>query len=480
MIPIKLKINGDEISLAEFKLSPSSVPSYQRFYRDFEGGCVVLWYKLGNFLIDVYTSKVKASYLVEVQYENGLSETYTLLPFQGIGFSSSTPKQVIAPDVKSVNSIYFADLLNKPIDVDYTEQTGSPRNYFFSYGLKDAMDLLSQEAEQYYHKFTEYQLKRPYQKPSLVMGYPASLDNPSTAESKQYGTLWPFDTHHMTVGRLCEAYIYTKNPRALDQAVRCLMTAIDTQDYYKKDQSVTFYGLAARVPGWFFNACADLFTAADLSELPSVVSDKITTIAKSHLQNILNHWKDDVWSPFANNNTTGGHYAVTAEVEKLPSADLKNYIDQKLLTPIMVSGVQKYQFVHQETYQIAVLAWGAQKLAAFIPEFKALAEKCVNWIDQYGVDPSNPNFFNVWYDRAHPVLPVQLSTPSHPQGTAAWVIPPLVRHYLETKVKLSSFKQAMVCAAQTKAWGYKPADAYQYLGPLATPVLKNDITDLIS
>jgi len=180
-------------------------------------------------------------------------------PHTGIGWTQELVAQEAV--TQPYDHLYSPEIPFPQMDVAYTLTTGSPRNFFFDPHRHRAVHFGPSTAmNRWFDRFTRYQLMRNYQSVG-ARALPSWYTTGQVFKGFEYnhpdfGAITPFDTHHMTISVLADDYMFTGNPRALDQIVRILVVALSTENYYNPNYHWP-YGGTTRVPGWLLYSLAD-------------------------------------------------------------------------------------------------------------------------------------------------------------------------------------------------------------------------------
>lgn len=349
-----------------------------------------------HLLVDVFNVGEDPVRIAFVGAEGDAGEYDRVVPpGAGLAWSSSPPTaQIDDPGPGEWDDEYVAKPWAK-VDTGWTLQTGSPRNRFFSpHRWRVSRDVLSRTMEAWLDRWVRWQLQRTYQDPDPARALPrALLELPAggggTVSYEEIGAVTPMDTHHQTVGVLADAWLLTRNPRALDQLVRELVWSYETQDYYDPEWAWPYGGIE-RVPGWLLVGLADGAEVCRDAGLPPLVA-RFAAQARDHV----------------------------ALLEELGFNELG------LPNIVAPKDPRHIDVPHNLPWQGAIVAFGLLRVDAELgtPGARNLAERWLDYLQTRGWDGDQ-----VVFDAVPHALEDQDVAPSRAgiPGVGFWLAPPLI------------------------------------------------------
>lgn len=241
-----------------------------------------------NLLVDVFNVGPAVHLAFEGAAGEGLEFQRLVPTWCGIAWSHKAPTKTATDPPAGAWDAAYAPQPWHVVDVGWTPTTGSPRNRFFSaHRWRAAHGDVTRAMEAGLDRHVRWQLMRPLQQPDELRALPRIMVGQAAPWVKHVtypdiGSVTPGDTHHWTVGELCDAFLLTGDPRAFDQVVRAMTYMLATQDYWRVDWHWP-YGGAERVPGWLLCSLADageVFDAAGYRGLYEWTRDQ----AQAHVE----------------------------------------------------------------------------------------------------------------------------------------------------------------------------------------------------
>ena len=286
---MKVKIEIDGIEISPNFSAPQSVqgcPGWSRVHAELEGLHFVGWLLGEHWELDVLSERPTS---VNVSVDG--SDAVPLYPGCGRGFLNSIlnvtfPDSEYEDDIAKLFWNYHAALPFSEVDIAYTPTSGSPRNRFFGWIKEYKSNKLTIEQALWADKYLSFQLLRPYQDPSRG-GWPACFSEFGsrkwgTPHYEGIGTADAGDGGHFTIRTLVDIYELWRLPRALDQAIRCLFSAMHQWPYYQDVWEDRPYSGSPRIAGWLMLALADGLRATRISG-HGLLYDQIFRMAHDHI-----------------------------------------------------------------------------------------------------------------------------------------------------------------------------------------------------